>query len=92
MSAWLHLAGVASALGGAWLLYLASDQQRWRSAGPWPARHRWLPGSAVLLLSLVLLFGVFAPGTACFAWLVWATLAWTAAPFLGAWRARRDGR
>ncbi len=85
------IALVSALLGalGTMLLYVASPQQRWRAAGPWPARRRWLPGGACLVLSLALLLPLMGSGAAVFAWLTLAMLVGTAAPFLGAWRARR---
>ncbi len=82
------LSGSASAL----LFYLASPQQQWRAAGPWPSRHRGWPGAACALVSLLAMLRVLAPMEAVFAWCVLLMLVWSLAPFLGAWRARVRAR
>ncbi len=89
---WIALLSALMGVLGASLLYLASPQQQWRAAGPWPTRWRWLPGGACLVLSLALLLPLMGSGAAVFAWLTLAMLVGTAAPFLGAWRARRRQR
>lgn len=83
------IAGIASAM----LFYLASPQQLLRAAGPWPARHRWWPGTLCAAASLLAISRLLAPMEAVFAWSVLLMLAWSVAPFLGLWRARaRAGR
>lgn len=77
---------------GAWLLYLACPQQRWRATGTWPARRRWLPGGTLLALAICLLLGRTGTLEAVAICLCAAMLVWSAAPFLGAWRARARGR
>lgn len=86
---WIALLAALAGTLGTMLLYVASPQQQWRAAGPWPSRRRWLPGSACLALSLALLLPVMGSGAAVFAWLTLLMLVGSAAPFLGAWRARR---
>lgn len=92
MTTLIHSLAVLTALAGGGLLYLASNQQRWRATGPWPQRRRWLPGSVMLAASLLLMLQVFGGDTAFFAWLTWSAVALTAAPFIGAWRAHRTGQ
>lgn len=98
MTAWAHngfsilhmtTAVLAALLGGAgaWGLYLASPQQQWRAQGSWRLA-RW-PGVLGLVASLALLLGLMGPAAACFTWLTGLMLVWSAAPFAGAWRARR---
>lgn len=82
----------ALCLLGTLLLYLASPQQQWREAGPWPARRPWWPGIACLFGSLLLFLRLLAPVEAVAGWSVLAMLAWSLWPFLGAWRARARAR
>ncbi|MFT4257346.1 MAG: hypothetical protein QM599_10375 [Pseudoxanthomonas sp.] len=82
------VSGSASAL----LFYLASSQQQWRAAGPWPARHGWWPGTLLALVSLLATMRVVAPMEAVFAWSVLLMFVWSVAPFIGAWRARSRAR
>lgn len=84
----LALAALVLGTAGALALYLASPQQQWRVAGPWPGRRRWWPGTALALASLLATMQVVAPMEAVFAWSVLLMLALSVAPFLGAWRAR----
>lgn len=91
MNPWLVVpAMLCGALSG-WWFYLASPQQQWRAAGPWPARGgAWL-ASACAALSLALFCGALGAVAAVAMWLTALMLATTVAPFLGAWRARRRG-
>ncbi|MGO1003478.1 hypothetical protein [Lysobacter sp. CA196] len=75
---------------GGWLLYLASPQQQWRAQGPWPSRRRAWPGLVCALLSLALLWPTMGAAAAVALWLTVLILIATLAPFLGAWRARRQ--
>ena len=84
----LALAALVLGTAGAIRLYLASPQQQWRVAGPWPGRRRWWPGTALALASLLATMQVVAPMEAVFAWSVLLMLVLSVAPFLGAWRAR----
>ncbi|AMN48399.1 hypothetical protein ACG33_15090 [Steroidobacter denitrificans] len=88
MTAWLSLLAMLSGTGAAALFYLASPQQQWRAAGPWPARQRWWPGCLCALLSLIVMTRLLAPKEAAFAWCVLLMFGGSVAPFLGAWRAR----
>ncbi|HDS1010383.1 TPA: hypothetical protein ACOEN9_000021 [Stenotrophomonas maltophilia] len=87
------MAVLASAAGvvGAWLFYLASPKQQWRHAGPWPVRGKWIPGSTLSLVSLAMFLSLMGSGAAFFTWLTILMLVWSAAPFLGVWRARQRG-
>lgn len=76
---------------GAWMLYLASPQQQWRAVGARAGRLKWLPGVVLGMLSLALLLSLMGSGAAFFTWLTIVMLVWSAAPFLGLWRARRRG-
>ncbi|MBX9400551.1 hypothetical protein K4L06_04445 [Lysobacter sp. BMK333-48F3] len=91
MNVWLLVSALLCGLAAGWLFYLATPQQQWRAAGAWPARRRALPGSACALLSLVLLWPAMGHAAAVALWLTVLMLVMTAAPFLGAWRARRRG-
>ena len=84
----LALAALVLGTAGAILLYLASPQQQWRVAGPWPGRRRWWPGTALALASLLATMQVVAPMEAVFACSVLLMLVLSVAPFLGAWQAR----
>lgn len=88
MSAWPLLLATLFGAAAAALFYLASPQQQWRSAGPWPARWRCWPGSLCALLSLVMTTRIMAPMEAVFAWLVLLMFAASIAPFLGIWYRR----
>lgn len=88
MKMWMVMAAALSGLAGAWLMYLASPQQRWLAHVLRPARLGWL-GALCLLMSLGLLLSWMGSMAAVATWLVLAMLAWTTAPFLGAWRAQR---
>ncbi len=79
-------------IAGAALLYLASPQQAWRAAGPWPARARGWPGGLCLLISLLALLQLLGALAATFTWLTLLMLVWSLMPFLGAWRARNRKR
>ncbi|MFT3763792.1 MAG: hypothetical protein QM761_14520 [Pseudoxanthomonas sp.] len=93
MTALLAILATVSGSASALLFYLASPQQQWRAAGPWPARHGWWPGTVCALVSLLATMRVIAPMEAVFAWSVLLMLVWSVAPFVGAWRARsRAGR
>mgnify|MGYP001005085080 CR=1 FL=1 len=92
MNPWLVTAAALAGIAGAWLLYLAAPQQQWRSRGPWPARGLPWAGLLCASLSLGLLLAAMAVTEAVFAWLTLLMLVWSAAPFLGAWRARMRGR
>lgn len=78
------LSGTAAAA----LFYLASPQQQWRRAGPWPARWCWWPGSLCALLSLLMTTKIMAPMEAVFAWLVLLMFVASIVPFLGVWYRR----
>ena len=84
----LALAALVLGTAGAILLYLASPQQQWRVAGPWPGRRRWWPGTALALASLLATMQVVAPMEAVFAWSVLLMLVLSVEPVLGARRAR----
>ncbi|MCL7714800.1 hypothetical protein [Stenotrophomonas mori] len=86
------LLATASGTAAALLSYLASPQQLWRAAGPWPARHRAWPTAACALVSLLAMLRLLAPLEAVFAWSVLLMFVWSLAPFLGAWRARVRSR
>lgn len=88
MTTWLAVLAVAGGTLGALLFYLASPQQQWRAAGPWPARCRWWPASVCALASLLATTRLLAPTEAVFAWSVLLMFVASIAPFLGAWRAR----
>lgn len=88
MIAWIATLATLSGIVGAWALYLASPQQRWRSEGPWPARRRWWPALSCLALSLAAMTRVLAPFEAVAAWAVLVMFVCSLAPFLGAWRER----
>jgi len=88
MNEWMVLLSALSGVAGAWLLYLASPQQLWSARRPSPRGLAWL-GSGCLLLSLVLLLSMMGAMAAVASWMVLAMLVWTAAPFVGAWRARQ---
>ncbi|MEI2429759.1 hypothetical protein RDV84_20230 [Lysobacter yananisis] len=84
MNPWWVVPAMVFGVAGAWLLYLASPQQRWRAA---PLRA-W-PGVACALSSLALLWPAMGAAAAVAMWLTVLMLMTTLAPFLGAWRARR---
>ncbi|WP_313927639.1 hypothetical protein [Pseudoxanthomonas sp.] len=88
MTIWLAILATVSGCAAALLLYLASPQQQWRAAGPWPSRHGWWPGTLLALVSLVAAMQVVAKMEAVFAWSVLLMFVWSIAPFIGAWRAR----
>jgi len=88
----LALLATVSGSAAALLSYLASPQQQWRAAGPWPSRHRGWPAAACALVSLLVMLGLLAPLEAVFAWCVLLMFVWSLAPFLGAWRARVRAR
>lgn len=88
MTIWLAVLATVSGSASALLFYLASPQQQWRAAGPWPARLRWWPGTVCALVSLIAMTQAIAPMEAVFAWSVLLMFVWSIAPFLGAWRAR----
>lgn len=88
MTPWLALLATLCGTAAALLFYLASPQQQWRAAGPWPTRRRWWPGSMCALLSLVSMTLLLAPKEAVFAWCVLLMFVASIAPFLGAWRSR----
>ncbi len=92
MTLLLALLAAASGTAAALLAYLASPQQQWRAAGPWPSRRRGWPGAACALASLLAMLRVLAPMEAVFAWAVLLMFVWSLAPFLGAWRARTRAR
>lgn len=92
MTALLTLLATLSGSASALLFYLASPQQQWRAAGPWPARLRGWPGIACALVSLLAMLRLIAPMEAVFAWSVLLMFVWSVAPFLGAWRARVRAR
>ena len=88
MNPWLLVLATLTGTAAALLFYLASPQQQWRAAGPWPARRRWWPGSLCALLSLLLTTQLMAPMESLFAWSVLLMFVWSIAPFLGAWHRR----
>lgn len=88
MNPWLLLLATLSGTAAAVLFYLASPQQQWRTAGPWPARWRWWPGSLCALLALASMTRLLAPMEAVFAWCVLLMFIGSIVPFLGAWRSR----
>ncbi|KRB11285.1 hypothetical protein [Lysobacter sp. Root690] len=89
MNVWLLIPALLFAVAAGGLLYLASPQQQWRAAGPWPARRGIWPGAICALLSLVLLWPAMGPVEAVALWLTVLMLVTTLAPFLGAWRHQR---
>ncbi len=88
----LIVLAAGAGIAGAVLLYLASPQQSWRAAGPWPVRARGWPGGLCLLISLLALLQLLGALAATFTWLTLLMLVWSAMPFLGAWRSRHRRR
>ncbi|MFT3755341.1 MAG: hypothetical protein QM769_05255 [Pseudoxanthomonas sp.] len=88
MTAFFAILATFSGSASALLFYLASKQQQWHAAGPWPSRHGWWPGTLLALLSLIATMQVVAKLEAVFIWSVLLMFVWSIAPFLGAWRAR----
>ncbi|MGO1070630.1 hypothetical protein [Lysobacter sp. CA199] len=88
MNPWWLVPAVLFGIAGGVLFYLASPQQQWRAAGPWPSRRGAWPGSVCALASLALLWPALGPVEAAALWLTVLMLVATLAPFLGAWRAR----
>jgi len=88
MNEWMVLLSAVSGAAGAWLLYLASPQQQWLVSRPSP-RALALPAGVSLLLSLALMLSMMGAMAAVASWMVLVMLVWTAAPFIGAWRARQ---
>lgn len=89
MTALLALALVLSGAAAAWLAYLASPQQQWRSAGPLPTLLALGIAALCALASLLAAMRLMAMMEAVFAWTVLLMLVWSIAPFIGLWRARR---
>ena len=88
----LVVVAAGTGVAGAVLLYLASPQQSWRAAGPWPARARGWPGGLCVLVSLLALLQLLGALAAAFTWLTLLMLVWSVMPFAGAWRARHRKR
>ncbi|QQP97133.1 hypothetical protein [Lysobacter enzymogenes] len=92
MNAWLVGPAMAFGVLSGWWFYLASPQQQWRAAGPWPGRGGAWPALACAAISLALLCADLGTAAAIAMWLTLLMLSATLAPFLGAWRARRRER
>lgn len=92
MNPWLLSLAMLAGVIAAALFYVASPQQQWREAGPWPARGRWFPAGLCALLSLLLMTRTLAPMEGVFAWSVLLMLACSLAPFIGAWWRCAAGR
>lgn len=92
MNPWLIVPAALLGGAGSWLLYLASSQQQWLTRGPWPARGGIWRGAVCLAVSLLLFLPSLGRVEAVFTWLTLVMLVWSAAPFLGAWRAQGRSR
>lgn len=78
-----------TAAGGA-SVYLASPNQRWRTA-PWPTRPARAAGALLLAAGLFVLLQVLRPAAGSFVFVHWLMLLFVLFPYLGALRgARRE--
>jgi hypothetical protein len=87
----LHILAFATATGGCAALYLASPNQRWRTA-PWPAGPARAVGAGLLALSLLAFGQVMQATTAAFSFATWLMLVFTLLPYAGALLSLRRGR
>lgn len=82
--------GLLLAAAGCASVYLASPNQRWRTA-PWPARPARAAGALLLAAGLLVLLQVLRPAAGSFVFVHWLMLLFVLFPYLGALRSARRG-
>ena len=76
--------GLLASLLGSIAIYLASPNQRWRSAS-WPARPARAAGLLLLAAGLIALLQTMRPAAGSFVFIHWLMLLFVLFPYLGAW-------